>query len=134
MNAQSYSSSEMMTVAAARALGNDDICFVGIGLPSAACNLARLTHAPRLTLVYESGTCPLTVLHADGRVDKPTLPGGDDATAAFTLELRAAVGGIAAGKEPDLLSGQLARDALVLCHKECESVRSGQPVAVASEK
>jgi glutaconate CoA-transferase subunit B len=46
----------MMTVAAARALGNDDICFVGIGLPSAACNLARLTHAPRLKLVYESGT------------------------------------------------------------------------------
>ena len=51
-----YSATEMMTVAAARALGNDDICFVGIGLPSAACNLARLTHAPRLTLVYESGT------------------------------------------------------------------------------
>ena len=51
-----YTSSEMMTVAAARALGNDDICFVGIGLPSAACNLARLTHAPRLKLLYESGT------------------------------------------------------------------------------
>ena len=51
-----YTASEMMTVAAARALSNDDICFVGIGLPSAACNLARLTHAPRLTLVYESGT------------------------------------------------------------------------------
>ena len=51
-----YSASEMMTVAAARALRDDDICFVGIGLPSAACNLARLTHAPRLTLVYESGT------------------------------------------------------------------------------
>src|SRR6185295_5494227 len=51
-----YSSSEMMTVAAARALGNDDICFVGIVLPSAACNLARLTHAPHLKLVYESGT------------------------------------------------------------------------------
>jgi glutaconate CoA-transferase subunit B len=46
----------MMTVAAARALTNDDICFVGIGLPSAACNLARLTHAPKLKLVYESGT------------------------------------------------------------------------------
>jgi glutaconate CoA-transferase subunit B len=46
----------MMTVAAARALGDDDVCFVGIGLPSAACNLARLTHAPRLKLVYESGT------------------------------------------------------------------------------
>jgi glutaconate CoA-transferase subunit B len=46
----------MMTVAAARALSNDDICFVGIGLPSAACNLARLTHAPRIHLIYESGT------------------------------------------------------------------------------
>ena len=52
----SYSSSEMMTVAAARALRSDDICFVGIGLPSAACNLARLTHAPGITLIYESGT------------------------------------------------------------------------------
>ena len=51
-----YSAQEMMTVAAARALTNDDVCFVGIGLPSAACNLARLTHAPRLRLVYESGT------------------------------------------------------------------------------
>ena len=52
----SYTSAEMMTVAAARALGNDDVCFVGIGLPSAACNLARLTHAPSVTLIYESGT------------------------------------------------------------------------------
>jgi glutaconate CoA-transferase subunit B len=52
----SHTAVEMMTVAAARALSNDDVCFVGIGLPSAACNLARLTHAPRLRLVYESGT------------------------------------------------------------------------------
>jgi glutaconate CoA-transferase subunit B len=51
-----HSASEMMTVAAARALRNDDVCFVGIGAPSAACNLARLTHAPDLTLIYESGT------------------------------------------------------------------------------
>ncbi|MGH2734670.1 MAG: CoA-transferase subunit beta [Actinomycetota bacterium] len=51
-----YSAAEMMTVAAARALGNDDVCFVGIGAPSAACNLARLTHAPDITLIYESGT------------------------------------------------------------------------------
>lgn len=53
---ESYTPAEMMTVAAARALGNDDVCFVGIGLPSAACNLARLTHAPRIRLIYESGT------------------------------------------------------------------------------
>ncbi len=52
----SYTTDEMMTVAAARALGDDDVCFVGIGLPSAACNLARRTHAPRITLIYESGT------------------------------------------------------------------------------
>ncbi len=43
-------------VAAARALSNDDVCFVGIGAPSAACNVARLTHAPDITLIYESGT------------------------------------------------------------------------------
>ena len=51
-----YTPKEMMTVSAARALKNDDICFVGIGQPSAACNLARLTHAPCITLIYESGT------------------------------------------------------------------------------
>ena len=51
-----YSNNELMTVAAARALNNDHVCFVGIGLPSAACNLARLTHAPRIKLIYESGT------------------------------------------------------------------------------
>src|SRR5215475_171483 len=45
----------MMTVVAARALKNDDVCFVGIGAPSAACNLARLTHAPDIVLIYESG-------------------------------------------------------------------------------
>jgi glutaconate CoA-transferase subunit B len=53
---EQYSANEMMTVAAARALRNDDVCFVGIGAPSAAANLARLTHAPDITLIYESGT------------------------------------------------------------------------------
>jgi glutaconate CoA-transferase subunit B len=51
-----FTPTEMMTIAAARALRNDDVCFVGIGAPSAACNLARLTHAPGVTLIYESGT------------------------------------------------------------------------------
>src|SRR5215469_7330789 len=54
--ADSYTPTEMMTIAAARALKNSDVCFVGIGAPSAACNLARLTHAPDITLIYESGT------------------------------------------------------------------------------
>jgi glutaconate CoA-transferase, subunit B len=52
----SFSANEMMTIVAARALRNQDVCFVGIGAPSAACNLARLTHAPDITLIYESGT------------------------------------------------------------------------------
>jgi glutaconate CoA-transferase subunit B len=46
----------MMTVSAARALRDGMTCFVGIGLPSAAANLARATHAPGLVLIYESGT------------------------------------------------------------------------------
>jgi glutaconate CoA-transferase, subunit B len=50
-----YTSDEMMTVAAARALTDGSSCFVGIGLPSAAANLARATHAPNLVLIYESG-------------------------------------------------------------------------------
>jgi glutaconate CoA-transferase subunit B len=46
----------MMAVAAARHLSDGEVCFVGIGLPSTAANLARRTHAPGLVLVYESGT------------------------------------------------------------------------------
>ncbi|HYK38480.1 MAG TPA: CoA-transferase subunit beta, partial [Candidatus Eremiobacteraceae bacterium] len=46
---------EMMTVAASRLLKNGAVCFVGIGLPSTAANLARLTHAPDIVLIYESG-------------------------------------------------------------------------------
>jgi glutaconate CoA-transferase, subunit B len=52
---ETYTSDEMMTVAAARMLRNGAVCFVGIGLPSTAANLARLTHAPDAVLVYESG-------------------------------------------------------------------------------
>src|SRR5262249_54044764 len=47
---------EMMTIAAARLLRDGCVCFVGIGVPSAAANLARLTHAPQIVLIYESGT------------------------------------------------------------------------------
>jgi len=51
-----YTSDEMMTVTASRHLHDGQVCFVGIGLPSEAANLARLTHAPGLVLIYESGT------------------------------------------------------------------------------
>jgi glutaconate CoA-transferase, subunit B len=51
-----FTSDEMMSIAAARALTGGQRCFVGIGLPSTAANLARRTHAPDLVLIYESGT------------------------------------------------------------------------------
>lgn len=55
MSAQNYTAADMMTISAARLLKNGMSCFVGIGLPSLAANLARLTHAPDLVLIYESG-------------------------------------------------------------------------------
>ena len=56
MSEPGFTADELMTVAAARELQDRTVCFVGIGLPSTAANLARLTHAPRTVLVYESGT------------------------------------------------------------------------------
>jgi glutaconate CoA-transferase subunit B len=50
-----YSSDEMMTVAAAGSVDDGAVCFVGIGLPSTAANLARRLHAPELVLIYEAG-------------------------------------------------------------------------------
>jgi glutaconate CoA-transferase subunit B len=54
--AAGYTADEIMAVEAARRLRDGTVCFVGIGLPSLACNLARATHAPGAVLVYESGT------------------------------------------------------------------------------
>jgi len=56
MTRHEHTADEMMAVEAARRLREGSVCFVGIGLPSLACNLARATHAPETVLVYESGT------------------------------------------------------------------------------
>ena len=55
-DAPTWTSDEMMAVEASRRLTNETVCFVGIGLPSLAANLAKRTHAPGCVLVYESGT------------------------------------------------------------------------------
>ena len=81
-----YTTDEMMAVAAARELRDGAVCFVGIGLPSEAANLARATHAPNCVLVYESGTIgakpetlPLSIgdgvlaEHADSVVSVPEI-------------------------------------------------------------
>lgn len=50
-----FSLTELMVCQAARQLRDGEVVFVGIGLPNLACNLARRLHAPKLTLIYESG-------------------------------------------------------------------------------
>jgi glutaconate CoA-transferase subunit B len=84
--ARGYTTDEMMTVAASRELADGAVCFVGIGLPSEAANLARATHAPGCFLIYESGTLgakpdvlPLSIgdgvlaEHADSVVSVPEV-------------------------------------------------------------
>src|SRR5712691_12561125 len=63
MSTLTYTADEMMAVAAARRLRNGTVCFVGIGLPSTAANLARATHAPGCVLIYESGTIGAKPFH-----------------------------------------------------------------------
>jgi hypothetical protein len=81
------------------------------------------------TLAYSSGGTPLTVFKADGTSEQPKLGDGDPIV-AFTTELQTAVDAVKSGEMPALLSGQLARDALVLCFKEIEAVKTGGVVAV----
>ena len=56
---ETWTGDEMLTIAASRAVTNDDVCFVGIGQPSAACNLARLTHAPAAPAIAPARTITL---------------------------------------------------------------------------
>jgi predicted dehydrogenase len=73
---------------------------------------------------------PLTVVTNDGKATTPKLKGGTEWCAAFTAELQVAVNGLASGEAPALLSGELARDALKLCHLEAKSAATGKTVAV----
>jgi predicted dehydrogenase len=112
------------------------------GGPSVACASGALTQKGRqfvhgyevyfeqATVFYESGVQPPTVMTADGKVQPAQLSGSGDPVESFTAELQAAVNGVTSGAAPDLLSGTLARDALVLCHKEIESARTGKVVKV----
>jgi predicted dehydrogenase len=84
----------------------------------------------KATLSYSSAGVPLTLFAADGKSEIVALPGDGDPLAAFTNELQAAVDGARTAKMPDLLNGNLARDALVLCHREIESVTTGRAIAV----
>lgn len=72
----SYSSSELMTINAARLLRDGDVVFVGVGLPNLACNLARRTHAPNLVMIYESGVIGAQPARLPLSIGDPTLVSG----------------------------------------------------------
>ena len=88
----------------------------------------------RATLLYDSAVLagegvtpmPLTILSSDGKVRRPKLKAVD----AFVVELSEATAAVAAGRPSKLLDCQLARDALLLCHKQSQSVRQCRLVKV----
>jgi glutaconate CoA-transferase subunit B len=72
----SYSSSELLTINAARLLRDGDVVFVGVGLPNLACNLARRTHAPNLMMIYEAGVIGAQPARLPLSIGDPTLVSG----------------------------------------------------------
>ena len=88
----------------------------------------------RATLSYDfsvvggepTASVPLTVLTPNGKAERPKLREVD----AFAAELTEAVKAVSSGKPSPLLAGELALDALKLCHKETQSVRTKKPVKV----
>lgn len=71
-----FSSSELMTIHSARLLRDGDVVFVGVGLPNLACNLARLTHAPNLLMIYEAGVIGARPARLPLSIGDPTLVTG----------------------------------------------------------
>ncbi|MGD9719993.1 MAG: Gfo/Idh/MocA family protein [Pirellulales bacterium] len=94
-------------------------------------------HLERATLLYDFAviggvpevSMPLTVLKADGKVERPTMKSSDPVD-AFRDELAEALRAVKSGKPSQLLDGELARDALILCEKETASLAKGRLVSV----
>jgi predicted dehydrogenase len=114
----------------------------GPGGPSVSCSSGAIAmpgrpfihgfevYLEKATLSHDSRATPLTVYPADGQVSHPKFEGDGDPIASFAEEIKAAADGVRTGREPALLSGKLARDALVMCLAECESVRTGRTIAM----
>ena len=75
-NQITYTSSELLTINAARLLRDGDVVFVGVGLPNLACNLARHTHAPNLVMIYEAGVIGAQPSRLPLSIGDPTLVSG----------------------------------------------------------
>lgn len=83
------------------------------------------------TLLFDSDGGGLRLLNKKRKVEVPKIKGSGDPLAPFQAELHLAAEAVSGGEEPAYLSGQLARDALALCHLECQSVVTGKAVAVS---
>jgi hypothetical protein len=93
-------------------------------------------HLEQATLHFEFAgytdepmVAPLRLLTPDGETTQPALSGGDP-TDAFAAEIGEVATCIAADQPSAILSGDLARDAIILCHKQTESVMSGKTVEI----
>ncbi len=73
---KTYSSAELMIVNSARMLKDGDVVFVGVGQPNLACNLAKRTHAPNLTMIYEAGVIGAEPARLPLSIGDPTLASG----------------------------------------------------------
>ena len=78
-----YSKSELMTVNAARLLRDNDVVFVGVGLPNLACNLAQRTHAPNLVMIYEAGVIGARPSRLPLSIGDPSLVSGSTAVCSM---------------------------------------------------
>jgi predicted dehydrogenase len=95
-------------------------------------------HFERATLYFDLAVLaggklqmtPLTLLDAKGNVEHPKLPDGDPMLQAFELEIKEVVQSLKSGQTSQLLAGDLARDAIVLCHKQTQAVTSGKLVKI----
>jgi glutaconate CoA-transferase subunit B len=83
VNAAAFSPTEMMVVAAARELAGRRVCFVGVGLPNIAVNLAKRTVAPDMELVYEAGVFGARPARLPLSIGDPTIVTGS--TAAVSM-------------------------------------------------
>jgi len=92
MDTTTFTSSELMTINAARLLRDGDVVFVGVGIPNLACNLARRTHAPNLYMIYEAGVIGARPSRLPLSIGDPTLVSGAAAVCSmydiFTLYLQ----------------------------------------------
>jgi len=92
MTDTTYNATELMIVNAARLLRDGDQVFVGVGIPNLACNLARLTHAPNLQMIYEAGVIGARPERLPLSIGDPTLVSGATSVCSmyevFTLYLQ----------------------------------------------